>query len=592
MAQLIKHMDSHKLRFCKTCLKGRLIFIWEQKLYTQQDLTRHLNFGDEEIPRHRECLFCKSIHYDENELRSHLESKHLFCNVCESRNYLYYENYEKLKAHYQKSHYMCHDQTCAESKYSVFKTPYELQMHNYNFHMDKDKLTKAQKQQLTMIQIQSDEPIRSNTEAVDFSSQFTIKKPEEEKVSSKPSKKTYKPKSQVVKSRSCEIVDYKTLPKQSEREVIELIKDAMLNNQKTFDEFKPFAVGFNKGQQSADVLFRKFLELAGLVQGEILFPVLITTVRSSEKQEELHREYVKYMESKSNVTSDGKCNNRFAECSQDASLFKTLVEVIEAELSARPEGKTKESLYLHPSLLLQMAVIVDRLAIADMLRFMFIMNFGITDKAKSAIVNMIEKANDRDFNESLKVKYEDFFLKDLESLHLYVIHKYSDMCLAKLQGRPLKEDTKLLNNWEENKSPLKKEEVDEEDVKSDEKNWASVLVKKNAKAPSNIEKNFPSLANSAGNKDGPGWGKGKPAFSMSLASGQIPESADSAFPSLVSSFPTLSSNVPGPEVKVEKKNEIDPISNGAQKVDNLLFLKEKGFHVSAGGRKKKKKRGT
>ena len=44
MAQLIKHMDSHKLRFCKTCLKGRLIFIWEQKLYTQQELTRHVNF--------------------------------------------------------------------------------------------------------------------------------------------------------------------------------------------------------------------------------------------------------------------------------------------------------------------------------------------------------------------------------------------------------------------------------------------------------------------------------------------------------------------------------------------------------------------
>ena len=590
MAQLIKHMDSHKLRFCKTCLKGRLIFIWEQKLYTQQELTRHLNFGDDDIPRHRECLFCKSVHYDENELRNHLESRHCFCNICESKSYLYYENYEKLKQHYQKSHYMCHDLTCAESKYSVFKTPYELQMHNYNFHMDKDRMSKAQKQQIMAIQIQSEEPIRPNTEAVDFSSQFTVKKQEEEKVVPKQEKKFYKKKNQQSKAKQLEIVDYKTLPKQPEKEVIELIKDAMQNNYKTFDEFKPFAAGYIKGQYTADVLLRKFLELAGSIQGEILFPILITTVRSQEKQEDLHKEYVKYMQSKSNVTSDGKCNNRFADCSQDASLFKVLIEVVEAELSSRPEGKTKESLYLHPSLLIQMAAIVDKLGVNEMMKFMFIMNFGITHKAKNSITNMIEKANDRTFNESLSVKYEDYFLKDIEPFHLYVIHKYSDMCLAKLQGRPLKEDSKLLNNWEENKSPIKKEE-EEEETKTDEKNWASVLVKKNAKAPSNIEKNFPSLAGSGPNREASSWSKSKPGFASNISSGSYPDPVENSFPSLVSAFPSLQSSFPAfEEVKIEKKKQIDPIASGPAIVDNLEFLKGKGFHVSA-ARKNNKKRG-
>lgn len=592
MAQLIKHIESHKLRFCKICLKGRLIFIWEQKVYTQQDLNRHLNYGEDDIPRHRECLFCKTMHYDESELRTHLESKHFFCNVCEGKNYIYYENYEKLKTHFQKSHYMCHDLTCAESKYSVFKTPYELQAHNYSFHMDKDKLTKAQKQQMTMIQIQSEEPARPNTEGIDFSEQFSVKKHEEEekKQAQKKERKFYKVKNHSVQKKTAEIVDYKTLPKQSEKEVIELIKDAMHSNQKSFEEFKPAAVSFNKGQVTADVLFRKFIELAGPIQGEILFPVLITTVRSAEKQEELHREYKKYMESKSNVSADGKCNNKFADCCQDASTFRVLIDVIESELNSRPESKTKEVLYVHPSQLIQMAAIVDKLSINDMLRLLYLMNFGIPEKAKSSIINMIERSNDRTFNLSLQVKYEDFFLKDIESQHLYIIHKYSDMCLAKLQGRPLKEDAKLLKNWEENKSPLKKEnEEEEEEQKTEEKNWVNVLVKKNAKAPSNIEKNFPSLAGNMPEKNGNAWGKGnKPMFVPTVESGSS-DGPDMNFPSLANSFPSLQPVFP--PVGVPEVPKPDPLFVSPPVADNLQYLKEKGFKVITGGKKNKKRRG-
>ncbi|OMJ92713.1 hypothetical protein SteCoe_4457 [Stentor coeruleus] len=594
LAQLTKHIDSHKLKFCRTCLNGRLIFIWEQKVYTNQDLKKHLQFGDEDIPPHRQCLFCNSMYYDESELRSHLESKHYFCNVCEGKSYVYYEDYEKLKLHFQKSHYMCHDPSCAESRFTVFKTPYELQAHTYNIHTDKDKLSKAQKQQFTSIQILEEEPLRPNTEGIDFSGQFTVKKINEEDKHGKNSK-NYKTKNYVVKKKKQEIVDYKTLPKQAEKEVIQMIKESMAHNPTNYDQFKSFAIQFNKCQIAAEVLLKKFIELAGINQGEILFPVLITTLKSNDKQEELHREYVKYMEGKQNVSSDGKCCNKFSDCTYDASLFRVLTEVIEAELSSRPEEKTKKALFMHPSQLIQMAAIIDRMQLGDMCRLMFIMNFGVIDKAKSSILSMIERANDKEFNESLQVKYESFFLKDIESQHLYVIHKYSEMCLAKLQGRPLKEDSKLLNNWDETKTAKKIEEEEaEEEEKKDEKNWASVLVKKSAKAPSNIEKNFPSLASSMPNEHKT-WGKGQKIGYSAKPGGNYPASSvyptiESTFPSLENSFPTLATEQSHKKV-VEEKVEIpsNPIIINNQTPNELEFLKEKGFHVTQSKRNRKKK---
>ena len=40
IAQVKKHMESHKLKFCNVCLKSRLIFIWEQKCYNFSDFNR------------------------------------------------------------------------------------------------------------------------------------------------------------------------------------------------------------------------------------------------------------------------------------------------------------------------------------------------------------------------------------------------------------------------------------------------------------------------------------------------------------------------------------------------------------------------
>ena len=409
-------------------------------------MKRHFEFGDEDISPHKKCLFCNELFYDQNALQTHLEANHFSCNVCEEKNYIYYQNYDILKLHYQKSHYMCHDTNCADNRFAVFKSPYDLQLHTIHFHMDKEKMTKAQKQQLKTIQIVEEQPIRPNTEGVDFSDQFIQKKSSEEQKTQENKPQKYKQKHYVAKKKKEPIVDYKTLPKKPEKEIIEMIKEAMQDNPGNFEELKTIAGKYSKGQITAEALLIRFIELIGQIQGEVMFPVLITTLKSQEKQEELHKEYVKYMESKQNVSSDGRCCNKFSECAKDASLFRILIEVIESELSSRPEDKTRKALFLHPSQLIQMAAIINRLTIQEMCRFMYVMNFGITDKSKSAIINMIDRANDKQFNETLQIKYEDFFLKDLDSQHLYVIHRYSEMCLAKLQGRPLKEDSKLLNN--------------------------------------------------------------------------------------------------------------------------------------------------
>ena len=598
IAQVKKHMESHKLKFCNVCLKSRLIFIWEQKCYTFSDFKRHMEFGDDDTPLHRECLFCRAFFYDENELRSHLEGKHNSCNICEEKNFIYYENYEKLKIHYQKAHYMCHDPICGENRFAVFRTPYDLQYHTLNFHMNKDKMTKAQIQQFTSIKIIEEQPARPNTEGIDFSAQLCIKKNQEEvKHHVKNNSKSNKTKNYVRKIKKPSIVDYKNLPKKPEKEVIEMIKEAMGNAPEKFEEFKSYTQKYMKNEINADILVNKFFELAGEIQAEVIFPILITTVKSSEKQEDMHKEYVKYIESKQNISADGKCCNQFTDTSMDASLFRILTEVIEAELNSRPEDNTRKSFFVHPSQLIQMAAIIDKLTVVDMCKLMYIMNFGIPDKVKTAIINMIERANDVQFNASLQVKYEDFFLKDIDSQHLYIIHKYCEMCLAKLQNRPIKEDAKLLNNWEESKTnSAKKEEEKEEEENKGDCGWASVLVKKNAKVPSNIEKNFPSLAAPA-SKEPTGWGKSTKSFyseSNSFMPAQNTSNIVSGFPSLEqNSFPSLTSDYPeNTRIKpVEKIITVDPVTSVKQPVDEMQFLIEKGFHITSNNKRGKKKRG-
>mmetsp|Transcript_17835 Transcript_17835/g.17799 ORF Transcript_17835/g.17799 Transcript_17835/m.17799 type:complete len:475 (+) Transcript_17835:713-2137(+) len=474
-------------------------------------------------------------------------------------------------------------------------------MHTVSVHMSNQKLTKAQKTQLAAIQVGTDEmPSRPNNEGVDFRAQFKPKKNEDEEVKDQPKPKPKNTKKYVVNKRPEKIIDYKTLPKRPDKEVINMIKEALDNDENKYTEFKTITVDYNKGYITAAVMLSRFIDLLGNIQGEALFPILITTVRQNEKQEELFAEYIHYMESRQNVTSDGRCYNALADCSNEASLLKALLEIIAKELEKRKNEPKEKPLFIHTAHLFQMAAVVDRLKDQDMVKLMFIMNFGVTDKTKGAILNMIDKANDRAFNEKLTVKYEDYFVSDLEPQQLYILHKYLEMCIAKLKGLPFKDDQKLLSNWEEEKAQeeVKKEETkNEEEEKEDRVGWGNVLMKKKAKAPRVNEPNFPSL--SGGSQSGPSdnWSRSKNSSIPQRANIEFPSLGQNQnFPSLgappAEDFPSLSPGMKDPlePAPVQEEKPVPPsLSEPVKQDEPLDFLRSKGIIVKQGKNKRKRK---
>jgi len=68
---LRRHLEQvHQKTFCKICLKGRAIFIREQRIYHVQKLRSHIENGDTgtergaEILPHPWCDFCEEFFYD------------------------------------------------------------------------------------------------------------------------------------------------------------------------------------------------------------------------------------------------------------------------------------------------------------------------------------------------------------------------------------------------------------------------------------------------------------------------------------------------------------------------------------------------
>jgi hypothetical protein len=76
---LRRHLEqAHQKTFCKICLKGRAIFIREQRIYHIQKLRSHIENGDSanergaEILPHPWCDFCEEFFYDVQAFEKHL----------------------------------------------------------------------------------------------------------------------------------------------------------------------------------------------------------------------------------------------------------------------------------------------------------------------------------------------------------------------------------------------------------------------------------------------------------------------------------------------------------------------------------------
>lgn len=69
---LRRHLENaHQKTFCKICLKGRTVFIREQRIYHTKALRTHIEYGDAgnekgaEILPHPWCDFCQEFFFSD-----------------------------------------------------------------------------------------------------------------------------------------------------------------------------------------------------------------------------------------------------------------------------------------------------------------------------------------------------------------------------------------------------------------------------------------------------------------------------------------------------------------------------------------------
>ena len=125
---LLRHMETtHQKTFCKICMKGRTVFIREQRIYHTGNLRRHIEHGDpasandSEILPHPWCDFCEEYFFDNGMFSEHLHKMHLACHLCgENFRHMFYDDYESLETHFSRSHFICPFPECRQKCYVAF----------------------------------------------------------------------------------------------------------------------------------------------------------------------------------------------------------------------------------------------------------------------------------------------------------------------------------------------------------------------------------------------------------------------------------------------------------------------------------------
>lgn len=161
--QLEAHLKKeHKKFFCELCLEGRQCFLGEQKLYTAQELRRHIDRGEPLIDHidgakgfkgHPCCKFCNRHYYGEGEIYFHMERSHEHCFLCRQdnpREYTYFKDYPHLEKHFVEKHHVCTHMECREQKFVVFRTTDELKRHKAVKHPE--SMSKAEKKKAMQLQ--------------------------------------------------------------------------------------------------------------------------------------------------------------------------------------------------------------------------------------------------------------------------------------------------------------------------------------------------------------------------------------------------------------------------------------------------------
>jgi len=114
-------------------MKGRTVFIREQRIYHTGNLRKHIEHGDPaskndaEILPHPWCDFCEEYFFDNAIFSEHLHKMHLACHLCgENFRHMFYDHYESLETHFSRSHFICPFPECRQKCYVAFQTESEL----------------------------------------------------------------------------------------------------------------------------------------------------------------------------------------------------------------------------------------------------------------------------------------------------------------------------------------------------------------------------------------------------------------------------------------------------------------------------------
>lgn len=168
LSALEKHVEQqHQRVFCKTCLRDRKVFLFEQLLYKQADLERHHDEGDRRhlvgpglptSPPHARCEFCRVSFFSEDDLLEHMNKKHQLCNLCErqGRRGEYYRDYGSLSLHYEEKHFVCNHEDCRRDSYRLvaFLTEDDLWMHELKEHTNAKNAPQKTRKHGTRLNIQ------------------------------------------------------------------------------------------------------------------------------------------------------------------------------------------------------------------------------------------------------------------------------------------------------------------------------------------------------------------------------------------------------------------------------------------------------
>ncbi|KAJ1875098.1 hypothetical protein LPJ55_000909 [Coemansia sp. RSA 990] len=130
--------DEHSLQFCDLCLKNKMSFAHEHRLFTKAQLRAHYARGDNTgFTGHPNCQFCRTSFYDNDQLLDHCRKKHEQCFICVrngSGRQVYYANYNTLEEHFNSDHFPCRHPLCLEKKFVVFENEIDLQSHELAEH--------------------------------------------------------------------------------------------------------------------------------------------------------------------------------------------------------------------------------------------------------------------------------------------------------------------------------------------------------------------------------------------------------------------------------------------------------------------------